>query len=805
MKSLKSALKAGLTMPGEVLESDVADGAAVIKCSEGSFEFSCPADGVMRIRTAKEGNFGPGHSWAVLDEGKTVSPAEIEDSDDSIAVSCGGLSAIVAKSSGALRVFDSDGQIIVRERQGIGVAWLDEGMTVNFSIEPRTKFFGFGEKTGPMDKTGKKMSMWNSDMVYSKNYDPLYISIPFTLLLRERRAAGLFFDNPARSRFDVGASNPGTFTYMVDEGELDLYVIEGPEVKKVVERYTALSGRIPLPPRWALGYHQCRWSYETDDEVRELVGQFRKRDIPLDCVHLDIHYLDRYRVFTFHPDRFPDPKKLADDVREKGVKLVAIIDPGVAKAEDYDVYGQAKEMGYLCRDSDGNEYNNRVWPGVVGFPDFSRSEVRKWWGDKHKVLTDAGIEGIWNDMNEPSIWKVDVRYKDYMLPLWPIRNPDMVHGEPGEEISHVRFRNAYGMMESRATFEGLSRLRPEKRPFVISRSGYAGIQRWAITWTGDNSSRFSHLSLSVRMLLNLGLSGVSIAGPDIGGFMWNCGPELYARWIALGVFYPFCRTHTAIRTRRQEPWSFGENVEKIAREFIKLRARLHPTLYSLVAEARETGAPVLRPLFFEFQEDHHSAEVEDQLMYGPSLLLAPVMEKGKADREVYLPPGVWTDFWTGEDHSGPKVIERSAPLGVLPAYVREGGILFYWPEMKWLGEKPVDRVTADIFPVSSGKSSAVLYEDDGESVDYTAGVFCKRTVSQERTEMGLRVVVSAKDGPFQPEPRDLELRIRLKNKPEKVILDGEVVSLDEAWDAVKDAVAVSFADDFLEHELIIEL
>jgi len=479
----------------------------------------------------------------------------------------------------------------------------------------------------------------------------------------------------------------------------------------------------------------------------------------------------------------------------------------VKEDEGFDLYREGRDKGYFCQREKGGDYIGHVWPGRSAFPDFSEPEVRDWWGDAHKALTDQGIDGIWNDMNEPSIWYHGVKFKDMVLPVNPIRNPKMVHKDEGRDTPHISFRNLYGMMECKATQEGLLRHRPGVRPFVLTRSGYAGIQRHAAVWTGDNFSRYSHLALTIPMLLNLGLSGIGFAGPDIGGFMLNCSAELYARWIELGSFYPFCRSHTMVRSRRQEPWSFGDRVTRIARQYIKLRYQLHPTMYSLFREMHDTGAPILRPLFHEFQDDRAADEIEDQLMFGPSLLLAPVLEKGVRRRDVYLPEARWTDYWTGEVVDGPVVVSRAAPLEVMPIYVKDGAVLFKWPALSWLDQRPVDRLFIELYPPRRGESSSALYEDDGISDEYERGVFSRRRVVQERDGDKITARIMPHEGPFKPPDRELVIKLRLDGPPGKVTLDGKILSVGDSGARYSPAgrvLRVGLADDWGGHELTVE-
>ncbi len=758
---------------GELTGIETSEGGVLLKGEGGSVRISNPMEGVLLIRSGRGGRMGDGGYFAPSMSGKAGPDPEVVEKAAAAEVFFPGFRLIAARKPYRLSVYDSSGNAVFKEYPGLCMGWTETGVALAHSIDRHSGYFGFGEKTGPFNKLGRKMEMWNADKSYSMDTDPIYMSIPFALILREGEANGLLFDNPGRAGFDLGATFGEVFGYNAAQGELDLYVMLGPTPAQVLSRYADVTGHAPMPPRWALGHHQSRWSYKNEEEVRGIAREFRERDVPSDVIHLDIHYMDRYRSFTIDRERFPDMKAMSGDLAESGFKLISIVDPGLAADEEYEPYREGVDNDYFLRDSLGREFRARVWPGKVAFPDFSRPGVGTWWGDMHSVLIESGIRGIWNDMNEPACWRLDARVGGSVAAVGTIKDPDLIHEANGRKLDHEACRNLYAMDENRATREGLERLRPGERPFILTRAGYAGVQSLAAVWTGDNSSAFNHLALSVRMLLNLGLSGVGLCGADVGGFKGNCSPELYARWIQLGAFYPFSRTHSAIWTSRQEPWSFGAKVESIARRYLKLRYRLHPAMYSLVREHHESGAPVFRPLFYDFPEDRVAPRIDDQVMIGPWIMIAPVMEKGSRRREVYLPEAKWTDFWTGEEIGGPRTIERRAPLETMPVYVRDGAALFLWPALRWLDEKPPEFLKIDLYPPASGRSESSLYEDDGISRDYESGVFSRRRVHQERLEDGgLSVTIRPREGPFQPPPRTLKIKVRTGSRPRQVLING---------------------------------
>lgn len=777
---------------GDLDRFEARDDRVLLYAGDAVAEVRAKNEHVLRIRCA-HGALADDRSFAVVEPG--WAPLQLKETAETLELSTPSLLLVVRRNPLRLAFFESNGDLLNRDHPHRGMGF-DRGRgIVCKSILDDERHFGFGEKTGGLNKRGTRMAMWNTDMPYTVKWDPLYASVPWMMVTRPGRCYGLFFDNPAKCFFDLGDSDAWSSTYRVEAGEIVYYVIRGPRPAQVVERFTALTGRMPMPPLWSLGHHQSRWGYKDETEIRRLAETFLAKNIPTDAIHLDIHWMRGYRVFEFHPRRFAEPKKLAADVGKQGFRLVTIVDPGVKKDPDWDTYLQGRDQGYFCQREGGGEFRARVWPGASAFPDFVQPQVRDWWAGLHRKLVENGISGVWNDMNDPSCWTLDVRTKNMVLALRPLRHPRMVHREGERTVAHLERRNVYGHLMCQASRQGLEQARPGERPFVLTRSGYAGTQRFAALWTGDNSSTFSHLALSLPMLLNLGLSGMPFVGPDIGGFMWNCSPELYARWVQLGAFYPFCRTHCAYGMKRQEPWSFGPEVEAIARDYLALRYRLIPSLYGLFRTAHETGLPVWRPLFLEFPDDPPSAEIEDQVMVGSSLLLAPVLDKGWESRWVYLPPGGWTDYWTGERQQGPATISRETPLALLPIYVREGATLFWQPPTRRLeGFKP-DRITLDIFPAEH-ESASVLYEDDGLSPAYQEGAWRKTEVRHRRAGGEFFLDLAAPQGNYQPAPRSWEIVVRQLGPVRQVWLDGAELPPERwSWAETENRFRLELPDD----------
>ncbi len=721
-------------------------------------------------------------------------------------------------------------------------------------------YWGFGEKTGPLDKRGLCYRMRTRDFPVREGLDPLYAVIPFfmwtrpgwravparaaTAAGRRRRdsswdpavqsgapvTSGCLLECFAPSHFDIARSFDDRVIIRTEGWGLDLTVFAGPTPKDVIRSYCARTGLPPMPPLWALGYHQSRWSYETEGEVLGVVEEFARRGIPLDVVHLDIDYMDGYRVFTFDPSRFPDPRRLTTKLAARGVRVVTIVDPGIKAEPGYEVFDEALRRGVLCRRDDGRLFTMWVWPRKAAFCDFGLEEARRFWGECHERLFSAGVAGIWNDMNEPAGWRFDVRLGKVILPLAPQDTSRMRQADPtapeGPPVPHEKVRNIYGYQECRALVEHLERTRPEERHFVLTRSGYAGIQRYAAMWTGDIGSSWRHLALSIRMLLGLSLSGVGFCGADIGGFVGRPSAELYARWIQIGALYPFCRTHTQGIWGRQEPYSFGPEVEEIARRYIRLRMRLLPYLYSLFHEYHRSGTPPWRPLFVEFPDDEGSYGVEDQVMLGEHLMAAPVLSRGARNRRVYFPPGEWvavgTDFYPleggGSRWRGPAVAEVDAPLEWMPLFQRVGGVVpVVWPAMctdeivKAAEEGPAQERALEFVAscpslprlVSEGDAlervQSRYYEDDFRSTAYRKGRHALFDVatSQRLEEDGSLVFTAAvtrASGRLEPRLGPIRWRIFPPEGhfPDVVLLDGS--EADWSWDEAGAVLSVEGGD-----------
>ncbi len=612
-------------------------------------------------------------------------------------------------------------------------------------LEGSEHFYGLGDKTGFLDKRQYDYEMWNTDNPDPQvdNFKALYKSIPFFMALTDSHVYGIFMDNTWKSYFDMGRESEEYYWFGAKGGNLDYYYIAGDSLARVLQNYTYLTGTCPLPQRWTLGYHQSRWGYMTREDVEEVARGMRENDIPCDVLHFDIDYMQDYKVFTWNRGRYDgDPEGYLKSLAERGFKAVTINDPGVKKQEGYEVYNEGVEKGYFAKTPEGEVYINAVWPGDAAFPDFGSPAVRKWWGEKQKFLLDTGVRGIWNDMNEPA---------SFHGPL-----PEtVVFSDEDRKTIHGEMHNVYGHLMAKATYEGLKAL-DGRRPFVITRACYAGSQKYTTAWTGDNHSIWSHIQMLIPQLCNLGLSGMPFVGTDVGGFGSDTTPELLARWVEAGCFSPLFRNHSALGTRPQEPWQFGEEVLDIYRKYVKLRYSWIPYFYDLFYEEERTGAPLMRPLVFHYEKDENARVCNDEFLLGDRILAAPVVNQGAVRRMVYLPEGKWYDYWTREEYTGPVSFVAEAPLDTCPVYVKAGSVIPTMEPRSYVEEKPLDTLILDVYP---GKGSWDHYLDNGEDFAYREGKYhhYRFTVEEDGSVSG-KILHAGYEKPYE--------RILVRRSPE---------------------------------------
>jgi alpha-glucosidase len=626
----------------------------------------------------------------------------------------------ISKAPFGVKFMDKQGNVINEDylQNGASSGYEDGKPYVFKKTAKGENFYGFGEQAGlNFNQRGESIGMWNTDAYsYSKDTKYVYTSIPFFIGLKEKKAYGILFDNSYRSYYEMASESDDYYYFYANGGPLTYYFMNGPEISDVLDIYTELTGKIDLPAKWTLGLHQSKWEYQAD-EIVNVAKTYREKKIPLDTMHFDIDYMDGYRVFTWS-EKYKQALKQLKSM--PGFHAIAINDPAVKKDENYSIYQEGTKNDYWAKNADGTPFIGPVWPGDSAFPDFSKKEVRDWWAKNHSELFDAGIDGIWNDMNEPAVF-LDGPEFNHTMPL------DSYFGYENDKKLHTEYHNLYGHDEAEATYNAWGMHKPNERPFVLTRDMFAGTQRYAALWTGDSVSNWEHLQMSIPMNTNIGLSGVPFVGNDIGGFAKRPDAELFARWMQVGAFLPFSRIHYDSDAKSeikqgQEPWAFGPEVEKISKKYIEMRYQLMPYLYNAFQDAAETGKPVQQPLVYHYQEDENTYDINDQFMFGDSMMLAPVVTQGETSRNVYLPVGeTWVDFWTNKEYNGGQTISVNAPLEHLPIFVKKDSMIPTREVQQYTGEKDLTNLVLDTYLKNEATYS--FYEDDGESLDHRKGEF----------------------------------------------------------------------------------
>ncbi len=763
-----------------------------IQTTHGSLEVVVYRPAVVRFRANLMPSTREDFSYAVVAQPE-ANDFQVVDDQDVLTLTTGLLTVELSKFPLRVRCLTPDGATINEDDPAFGTAWMGDQVTTYKKLQPGERFLGLGEKTGNLDRRGAAYVNWNTDsFAYGPDSDPLYASFPFYLGVvppyrtaggttkRHGLAYGIFMDNSYRSYFNFGASNDRFASFAAEDGEMDYYFFHG-SVAEILADYTWLTGRMPLPPRWSLGYQQCRYSYYPDKEVLNLARTFREKQIPADVIHLDIHHMDAYKIFSWDHQRFAEHRKLLAELKAMGFEVVVICDPGIKVEPGYAAYEEGLAQDIFVKYPDGTNHTAQVWPGWCHFPDFTNPRARAWWaGQLQSYLTD-GIRGFWNDMNEPASWGQ--------------RNPDLVeHDFEGQRASHRQAHNIYGLQMCRSTFEGAKQALaenspPGERPFVLTRAAYNGIQRYAAVWTGDNTSSDDHMLAGVRLVNSLGLTGVAFAGYDVGGFVGEPSVALFARWISLGAFAPFFRGHTMINTRDQEPWAFGEEVEAISRNYISLRYRLLPYIYATFYEATQNGLPVARSLAIAYTHDAkiYDPQYQNEYLFGEYLLVAPVVST-KELAKIYLPDGMWYNLYDNQMQPGEQELVVECPLETLPVFVRAGAIVPMQSLVQHTGQATDGTLHLHVYYLASlpgfenepfyTKTSFVYYEDDGRSYAHEMDNFYRRVITYSDAEG--QVVLGEVEGRYPSQFTTIKLILHgFDEIGERLLVNGQAVAVHE--------------------------
>lgn len=735
-------------------------------------EVKVVSDEIIRVRLAPQGQFLEDFSYAVPEVDKHVSVYHCEENKGAYRIKTNTVTCVIRKADFQIAFEDREGGIFNQDHAPMH--WEENPDFGGYYVyctktaAADEAFYGLGDKPTHLNLRGSRFVNWNSDTYsFQFNQDPLYRSIPFYIGLNEGNAYGIFFDNTFKTYFDFAAEADDQTSFWSEGGELQYYYIHGPHMMDVVKRYHSITGTHYLPPMWALGYHQCRWSYYPEGKVRDLARNFRERKIPCDAIYLDIDYMDGYRCFTWNKHYFPDPKKMIKALADDGFRTVVMIDPGIKVDDNYWVFREGKKNRYFCRRGDDYFMEGYVWPGRCQFPDFTNPKVREWWGGLYRDLVDEGVAGVWNDMNEPAI---------FGRGTFP---NDVRHNYDGHRGSHRKAHNVYGMQMVRATYDGLKKLFHNKRPFTITRAAYAGTQRYASVWTGDNVATWEHLRLGVLQLQRLSVSGLPFCGTDIGGFSGEPDAELFTRWIQFGVFSPFMRAHSAGDTAEREPWSFGPEHEALNRKFIELRYQLLPYIYSVFWEHSRHGFPILRPVTMLEQQVSSNIYREEEFCFGDKILVSPVLNPAQAQKTVYLPEGRWYYYWNNAVFEGGQEHEVDTPLNEMPMFVKAGAVLPQYPVMQYVDEWQPESLTLLVYHLQ-GENNSYLYEDHGDTFAYEQQVYLEKKFTVKGTETELKISQTV-DGLYTEKYETYELHfIGLPFPVKQVLVDGRPAAHEES-------------------------
>jgi alpha-glucosidase len=714
------------------------------RSGEFIFEVHAWSPHIFRVRVAKEKKFSD-FSYALTGKpdkstGVTISSA----ADGSINISTGKLSAEVGTSPFLGVAFKNLKNEIISEderRNGFGITWYGEKVTVYKKLQQNERFVGLGQALGNLDKRGMGYTLDNTDNYkYGDPRIPMYISIPFYIGIHKGMVYGIFYNNSFKSEFNFGASNTLFSSVAFSGGELDYFFIYDESIEKILEHYSALTGRMPMPPMWSLGYHQSRCSYFPQSTVLDIATTFRTKKIPADCIVLDADYLYDYQPFRTHMDRFPDLRGMADKLKKMGFEITASVNPGSTIDSTYEAHIDGLKNDVFLKYPDGSYYDAFIEPVHDYFIDYTSPKARNWWISQMQYYEDHGIKGYWNDMNEPAVSGQ--------------RMPDnVVFDFDGRKAYTLEAKNVFGMQMARASYEAGIKNGNGVRPFVMSRSGFAGVQRYAAVWSGDNMANDEHLLKGFLLNSQMGLSGIPFTGPDIGGYIGDGDKHLFSRWIAAGIFSPFLRTHREAYAAASEPWSYGEETEAISRTYIEFRYRLLPYIYSKFYEASVTGMPVSRSLCinYPFDDKIYDPRFQFQFLFGDAFLVVPMESKVDVKR-LYLPEGKWYDLYSDKLHDGNLEILNEYPIYRIPLFVKESSIIPMHSLIQTTKEKPSDSLFIHIY-YGEIPNEFVYYEDDGESFEYQSGKFCRRKI--EFNPVNNQIMLSKQEGSYTSHFKEL--------------------------------------------------
>jgi alpha-glucosidase len=745
---------------GNVQSVEIAGQQVRMRTENASIELTVYSPSVIRVRIDKQ-KLGRDFSYAVVAKPLAARTSISQDAAE-LVLATDAIKARVTKRPFSITFTTLDGRVISQDEPGLSTSWVGDEVATYKKLQEGERFIGLGEKTGNLDRRGSAYTNWNTDAFrYTGEADPLYASVPFYVGIHHGLNYGIFFDNSYQSDFNFGASNNRFSSFSAHGGEMNYYFIYHPRVADIIGSYTALTGRMPLPPLWSLGYQQNRYSYYPESEVMRIAHTLREKKIPADGITLDIHYMDAYKLFTWDKARFPDPAGMIARLAAMGLKTTVIVDPGIKVEKGYGAYERGIRDDVFIKYPDGANYTGEVWPGWCHFPDFTGEKGRDWWRKEVRTYAAAGVAGLWNDMNEISTW-------GQKMPS------NVLFDFDGAPTTHQQAHNVFALEMARASYEGM-KAATGQRPFMLTRAGFSGLQRYSAIWTGDNRAEEDHMLLGVRLLNSLGVSGIPFTGMDVGGFTGVPTQSLFARWMQIGAFTPYFRNHAAYDTKSSEPWTYGDEVLDIARNYVNLRYRLMPYLYSTFAEAAASGQPVMRTLAIDYTHDAkvYDNAYQNEYLFGPAFLVAP-FDSTRQFGKVYFPPGKWYDLGTDAVQGGAQ--ERIVELSVskLPVYVKESSIVPVQSLVQSTAEAPSGTLALHIYKGDVDNHST-YYEDDGASFAYQKGAYYKRAIAYEAAAR--RITIGAVEGSFKSKFGKLDIVLHGFGNAPAVRLNGHPLAL----------------------------
>jgi len=755
-------LNAQITTPGKVTGVAISTQSVDITTENAFATITVYSPDIIRVRMDNK-KLKPDFSYAVI--GTPVKTAvTINQSDDAIFITTDSLKTIVHKNPFSIIFLTNAGDTINEDEAGLTTSWVGSEVTTYKHMREGERFIGLGEKTGPFDRTGSGFTNWNSDTYgYTPSQDPIYSSIPFYIGIHHNINYGIFLDNTFQTDFNFGASNNRFSSFGARNGEMNYYFIYHTHLADIITSYTSLTGRMKLPPMWSLGYQQNRFSYYPDKEVLRIAETFREKNIPVDGITLDILYMDSFKLFTWDKQRFPDPVGMTAKLKSLGIHTTVVVDPGIKIQPGAPAFERGLKDSVYLTYTDGKYYAAQVWPGWCYFTDFTNPKGRNYWSKEMKFFANNGVSGIWNDMNEFATWGQKVP-------------SNVLFDFDGRKATTAEAHNVYALEMSKAGYDG-ARMASNERPFILTRAGFSGLQRYCAIWTGDNVASDEHMLLGVRLMCGLGVSGIPFTGVDVAGFIGTTTTDLYTRWMQLGSFFPYYRNHKELNTRSSEPWTYGEETLDNIKPSMNLRYKLMPYLYSSFFESTQDGLPVMRSLAIDYTFDPliYEDPFQNQFEFGKSVMVVPVLSV-QTFTKLYLPKGMWYEMYTDSLQTGGNVQNVEIPDQELPTFVKESSIIPMQSLVQSTEYAPTDTLILNFYK-GSVPNTFVYYEDDGKTFDYEKGLYYKRTISYDPANT--TISLDKADGQFISKFKNIAIVLHGFDDVSELTINGKKTELAE--------------------------